>query len=46
MLTFVLKRLALGVGLLFIVVTLVFIAVQTVPGDPAYIRARRERQHS
>ena len=37
MFLFILKRLSVGVGLLFIVVTLVFIAVQTVPGDPAMI---------
>lgn len=37
MLTFILKRLAIGLGLLYIVVTLVFVAVQTVPGDPALI---------
>lgn len=37
MLTFILKRLAIGLGLLYVVVTLVFVAVQTVPGDPALI---------
>ncbi|MFB7893609.1 ABC transporter permease [Microbacterium sp. NPDC056044] len=37
MFTFILKRLAVGLGLLYIVVTLVFLAVQTVPGDPALI---------
>lgn len=37
MFLFILKRLSVGVGLLFTVVTLVFIAVQTVPGDPAMI---------
>lgn len=37
MLSFVLRRLAIGLGLLYIVVTLVFLAVQTVPGDPALI---------
>ena len=37
MIGYLARRVAAGVGLLFAIVTLVFVAVQTVPGDPALI---------
>lgn len=37
MLFFILKRLAMGVGLVLLVLTLIFSALQLVPGDPAVL---------
>lgn len=39
MLHFILRRLAAGVALIFVVLTLVFLAVRAVPGDPALMLA-------
>lgn len=36
MLLFVLKRLAIGIALIWVVLTIIFLAIHTVPGDPAY----------
>lgn len=39
MLHFLLKRAAIGVGLVFVVLTVIFLAVHAVPGDPAAVLA-------
>jgi peptide/nickel transport system permease protein len=39
MVTFVLKRIGVGVGLVYVVVTLIFLAIHAVPGDPAQVLA-------
>ncbi|MEU1259313.1 ABC transporter permease [Streptomyces chartreusis] len=37
--SFILKRLGIGVGLIFLVLTLIFLVLRTVPGDPAQVLA-------
>ena len=43
---FVLKRLGLGIVLLWLVVTVVFLALHAVPGDPAAILLGSEEKEN
>ena len=46
MLTFVIRRLFFAIPTLFAVMTLVFVLVRIVPGDPAQIPFNRARGHA
>ncbi|MEU1259320.1 hypothetical protein ABZ445_39165 [Streptomyces chartreusis] len=39
MISFIPKRLGIGVGLVLLVLTMIFLVLRTVPGDPAQILA-------